>query len=151
MGAGRRGASRWSRAAASVLLLLAWAGLPGCRGRSFELAAQASAGPRLAVKDIQLGGEIALDKRVTQPTDRFAPEDIVFASVVTEGASAATLKARWVQQDRLLVETAQRIAPSGEAVSEFHAWKPDGWAKGNYEVQILVDDVPAGSRRFSVD
>jgi hypothetical protein len=142
----RPGRKRW--------LLAVWVGCAaaaGCRDRSFEARAQASARPRLVVKEIDLGREIDLAKRVTAPTDRFRANDIVFASVVTEGTYSSTLKARWLRDAQLLGETAQRIAPDGQAVSEFHVWKPGGWTRGEYEVQILIDDVPAGGRRFVVE
>jgi hypothetical protein len=141
----------WPRPWALLVLTMAGLAAPACRDRDFSLSAQASSGPRLAVKDIQLGREVDLSKHVTAPADRFHPADIVFTSVVTEGNVSSTLKARWLWRDRVVGESTQRIAPDGEAVSEFHAWKPDGWAKGPYEVQILVDDVPAGGRRFVVE
>ena len=134
-----------------LAVFLGCAAASGCRDRSFEARAQASAGPRLLVKEIDLGREIDLAKRVTAPTERFGPNDIVFASVRTQGTSSSTLKARWLRHDQLLGETVQRIAPEGEAVSEFHVWRPDGLARGEYQVQILIDDVPAGGRRFVVE
>jgi hypothetical protein len=50
----------------------------------------------------------------------------------------------------MLAETAQTIAPRGEATSEFNVRRPRGFAPGSYEVEILVDGIPAGTRRFAV-
>jgi hypothetical protein len=47
-------------------------------------------------------------------------------------------------------ETTQTIAPSGPAVTEFHISKPDGFAKGNYRVEIMLNGTPAGSKDFTV-
>jgi hypothetical protein len=137
----------WPGRGCWLLLALVVSSASACRDRSFDL----SSGPRLLVKEIQLGREIDLAKRITAPAERFRPDDIVFASVVTEGAVSSTLKARWIRDGHVLGETMQRIAPDGAAASEFHVWKPSGWPKGEYQVQILVDDVPAGERRFVVE
>jgi hypothetical protein len=50
-----------------------------------------------------------------------------------------------------MAEVTQTIAPQGSAVSEFNVWKPHGWPPGNYEVQVLVDGIPAGARSFVVN
>jgi hypothetical protein len=104
------------------------------------------------VTDISVGRAIGPDKRVTQTVSTFAPSDTIYASVATEGAStSATLTARWTYGDGQAVdETSQTIAPTGPAVTEFHLSKPDGWPKGNYQVEILVNGVSAGTRRFTV-
>jgi hypothetical protein len=38
----------------------------------------------------------------------------------------------------------------GPTTSEFHISKPDGWPAGEYQVEIFVDDVSAGTRQFTV-
>ena len=113
--------------------------------------ADVSGPPRLAVADIRLGGAIGLDKRVAAPADSFAPEDTVYVSVLTEGsADHVSLAARFKRGDHLVAEVSQGIAPEGTAVSEFNIWKPGGLPPGDYVVEILVDDVPAGARSFTV-
>ena len=119
-----------------------------CRGKQPEPTPAAS----VRVSEITLGRAIGADKRVTDKTDSFAPRDTIYAVVVTEGSSpSAVLKARWTYgAGQLVDETTQTIAPTGTAVSEFHVSKPDGWPKGNYQVEISLKDAPAGSRSFSV-
>jgi len=105
----------------------------------------------IAVSDIVLGHAVGLDKRISDPADAFSPDDTIYVSVATEGAAElARLTARFFHEGRLLAEVSQGIAPRGTAVSEFNVWKPRGWPRGEYEVQILVDGVPAGARRFPV-
>lgn len=113
--------------------------------------ADASGPLAVAVADVQLGRSVGLDKRITEPADVFAPADTVYASVVTEGqAEHVRLTTRWRHGDRVEAEVSQGIAPAGRAVSEFNVSRPRGWAPGDYEVQILVNDVPAAARRFAV-
>ena len=105
----------------------------------------------VAVTELQLGRSVGLDKRIIDAAEVFAPADTIYASVVTEGhAEHVRLTARWRQGDRVAAEVSQGIAPAGTAVSEFNAWRPRGWAVGDYEVQILVNDVPAAARGFTV-
>jgi hypothetical protein len=107
--------------------------------------------PRLAVADVRLGRAIGLDKRIAAPAESFAPEDTVYVSVLTEGhAEHVALTARFTRGEALVAEVSQGIAPEGTAVSEFNIWKPGGLPEGDYTVEILVDDVPAGARSFTV-
>ena len=113
--------------------------------------ADASGPPKLAVSEIRLGRAIGLDKRIAQAAESFAADDTVYASVATEGsAEHVSLTARFTREDDVVAEVSQGIAPEGSAVSEFNIWKPGGLAPGDYEVEILVDGVPAGARRFTV-
>jgi hypothetical protein len=103
------------------------------------------------VSDIQLGRAVGLDKRISDPADAFSADETIYVSVATEGAAGhARLTARWMHGGRVLAEASQGIESRGAAVSEFNVWKPNGWPRGEYEVQILVDGVPAGARRFPV-
>jgi hypothetical protein len=107
--------------------------------------------PAVAVADVQLGRSVGLDKRIVDPAGAFASDDTIYASVVTEGEAAhVQLTARWTHGGRVVAEVSQGIAPAGTAVSEFNVWKPRGWPAGEYEVQVLVDDVPAAARSFTV-
>jgi HAMP domain-containing protein len=126
---------------------------PARRDAALEAPARADASgpPRLAVTDIQLGRAVTLDKRVADPTDSFAADDTVYASVVTEGrAEHVRLTARFSRAGTVVAEVSQGIAPTGRAVSEFNIWKPGGLPPGEYEIEILVDGAAAGTRRFTV-
>jgi len=124
---------------------------PALRPAAVDRAADGPGPAALAVSDIQLGRAVALDKRISDPAGAFSPEETIYVSVATEGAADhARLTARWIHEGRVLAEVSQGIEPRGTAVSEFNVWKPRGWPRGDYEVQILVDGVPAGARRFPV-
>jgi hypothetical protein len=139
-------------AAVAVLAALA-ALLPARPPARLDHPAQASApGPApVAVANIELGRAVRLDKRISDPAEAFSPDDTIYASVVTKGeADYVRLTARWRRDARVLAEVSQGIAPAGTAVSEFNVSKPRGWPRGEYEVEILVDGIPAGTRRFAV-
>jgi hypothetical protein len=114
-------------------------------------AAESTAQP-LRVTQVDLGKAVGADKRVSTPATEFTPTETVFASVVTEGnAPNATLVARWTFQDGQVVdESSQTIAPTGTAVTEFHISKPDGFPKGKYRVEILLNGASVQTKDFEV-
>jgi hypothetical protein len=104
------------------------------------------------VSHIDLGREIAADKTISNRTETFKPNDTIYASVATEGAAPSTaIKARWTYQDGQIVdESTQTIAPTGDARTEFHMSKPDGWPAGKYKLEVLVNGTTAGTKDFEV-
>ncbi len=108
----------------------------------------------VTVSTISLGKAIGADKKVSAPTDTFGKADTIYASIDTTGAGSATLKAKWTYHKdgkvAMVKEDTQTIYPTGPATSEFHVSKPDGWPVGDYEVEVLVGDKSAGTKKFSV-
>src|SRR6185295_19140349 len=106
----------------------------------------------VSVTGVSLGRAIGGDKRVTDAAGTFKPNDVIYASIATSGsAPSASLKARWTYQDGQVVEeTEQVIAPTGDAVTEFHISKPDGWPAGKYKLEVLLDGTPAQTKDFEV-
>jgi hypothetical protein len=108
--------------------------------------------PRLKVSVLEIGRAVGRDKRVTEPAERFAPRDTVYASVVTEGDDKeAILAARWSFEGGVVNDTTQRIAQDGSAVTEFHVFDPSGWKPGRYRVEIFLDGTSVGQKEFTVD
>ena len=110
-----------------------------------------SAGVR--VSQIDMGRSLTADKTINDKTDSFKPNDTIYASVLTEGAApTATLKARWTYQDGQAVkESTQTIAPTGDARTEFHISKPDGWPTGKYKLEVFLNDSSAATKDFEVE
>ena len=141
----------------SIVLLLVLGGVAGTGACAKKTADTTSAPPATAtasvsVTDVDLGRAIGADKRVTDKTTDFKPTDTIYAVVMTSGTSSnANLKARWTYQDGQVVnESDQSIAPTGDAATEFHISKPDGWPKGKYKVEILLDGASARTKDFEV-
>jgi hypothetical protein len=104
------------------------------------------------VSHIDLGRSLAADKTIDSSIDSFKPNDTIYASIATEGsAPTTTLKARWTYQDGQIVnESTQTIAPTGDARTEFHVSKPDGWPAGKYKLEVLVNGASAATKDFEV-
>jgi hypothetical protein len=116
--------------------------------------APATLAPASAVRVtvLAVGPALGADKHATTGTDTFKPNDTIYATVGTDGASSgSTLKAKWTYQDGQTVdETSRTIAPTGPTVTEFHIVKPSGWPKGAYKVEIFLDGAPVGTKDFKV-
>ena len=111
-------------------------------------------GVGVRVSQIDIGRSLAADKTINAKTDSFKPNDTIYASVATEGTATApsTLQARWTYQDGQVVDEAtQRIAPAGNARTEFHISKPDGWPAGKYKLEVLLNGSSAGTRDIEVE
>ena len=105
------------------------------------------------VSQVDVGRSLTADKMISDSTDSFKPNDMIYASVATEGtSSAATLKARWTYQDGQVVnDSTQTIAPTGDARTEFHVSKPDGWPTGKYKLDVFLNGSSAATKDFEVE
>jgi hypothetical protein len=101
---------------------------------------------------IDLGRSLNPDNTMHDGTVLFLATNEVWASVIVEGtAPKATLQARWVTEGGEVVATStQEIIPKRRTLVGFHAAPSGGWKLGHYRVEILLDDVAAGSKGFEV-
>jgi hypothetical protein len=104
------------------------------------------------VSQIDIGRSLNADKTINDNTDSFKPNDTVYTSIATQGTSATTtLKARWTYQDGQVVdESTQTIAPTGDARTEFHISKPDGWPAGKYKLEVFLNGSSVATKEFEV-
>lgn len=104
------------------------------------------------VADVDLGRAVGADKKITDKTDTFSPNDQIYASVHTTGTSPSTkLGARWTFENGTVVnESAETISPTGDAYTEFHVTKASAWPKGKYTLHVLLDGQEVKTADFSV-
>jgi ABC-type oligopeptide transport system substrate-binding subunit len=109
-------------------------------------------GEGVRVAQIDMGRSLNPDKTINDNAASFQPHDTVYASIATRGTAAtATLKARWTYQDGQVVnESTQTIAPAGDAKTEFHVSKPDGWPTGKYKLEVFLNGSSAATKDFEV-
>jgi outer membrane usher protein FimD/PapC len=103
---------------------------------------------------VTTGSAIGADKKVTAATDSFAPSDTIYTSVDTTGSGTATLAAKWTYtkagQVAVVQEDSMTVNTTGPATHEFHVSKPDGWPAGDYQVEVMLNGQPAGSKKVTV-
>jgi hypothetical protein len=106
----------------------------------------------LKVTDVTLGRAIGGDKAISDSTDKFRPNDTIYASVTTDGsAPSATLRARWTFEDGQRVDESSRtIAPNNRERTEFHISKPNGWPAGKYKLEVFLNDQSVETKTFEV-
>ncbi len=106
----------------------------------------------VSVSHIEMGRNVDADKRVTEATKEFRPNETVYASVLTNGAAQnAEMMVRWTYQDGQIVdETTQTISPTGTAATEFHIAKPEGLPAGKYKLEVFVNGKSAGTEEFEI-
>ena len=123
-----------------------------CTKSSENPGTTGTTGVGVRVSHIDMGRSLNADKTISDKSDSFKANDTIYGSIATVGTAAtATLKARWTYQDGQAVnESTQTIAPTGDSRTEFHISKPDGWPKGTYKVEILLDGTSASSATFRV-
>jgi hypothetical protein len=105
------------------------------------------------VSQIDMGRSLNADKTINGNTESFKPTDTIYASIVTEGTPAPTaVKARWTYQDGQVVnESTQTISPTGDARTEFHISKPDGWPTGKYKLEVFLNGSSAATKDLEVE
>jgi len=101
----------------------------------------------VSVVSVSVGKEIGPDKRVTAPADTLGAKDTIYASVDTAGSGHAKVRALWTfvkgEKTAKVDETTIEFESSGPATNEFHVAKPSGWPKGDYRVEVFLNDSPA--------
>ena len=110
----------------------------------------------VSVASVTLGKEIGADKKVGASLESFGAKDTIYASVETTGVGKAKLRALWSfvrgGKTAKVEETTLEIDATGPAVNEFHVSKPSGWPKGDYKLEVFLNDepTPAATKTFKV-
>ena len=99
----------------------------------------------VSVGDVTLGKAIGADKKVAAALESFGTKDTIYASVDTAGTGHAKVRALWSfvkgQKTVKVDETTIEFDSAGPAVNEFHIAKPSGWPKGDYKVEVFLNDA----------
>jgi hypothetical protein len=110
----------------------------------------------VGVGPITLGNAIGADKRVTVPSEAFGVKDTIYASVESSWTGQAKLRALWSfvkgEQTTKVDEATIELDARGPAVNEFHISKRSGWPKGDYRIEVFLNDAPspAATKTFKV-
>ena len=123
-----------------------------CTKRNENPGTTGTTGVGVRVSQIDMGRSLNADKTISDTSNSFKANDTIYASIATVGtAPTAALKARWTYQDGQVVnESTQTIAPTGDARTEFHISKPDGWPTGKYKLEVFLNGSSAATKDFEV-
>ncbi|HEY2389024.1 MAG TPA: hypothetical protein VGK30_18880 [Candidatus Binatia bacterium] len=102
------------------------------------------------VADITLGRALGDDGMIREDsrTNSYWTTDKFYVAVTTDGSVPnATVKARWKSSEGAVVGEDTKTAEAGTKPVVLQATPPDGrWKAGDYTVEVLVNDVSAGTK-----
>jgi hypothetical protein len=134
---------RWSMPVAASLLAAVAACNESQRNKTDSAAGAVENNVRtaLSVIDVDMGRGVDTERKISDKTDDFAPNDTIYASVHTSGtATSSPVVGRWTFQDGTVVdEKTDNVTTNGDARTVFFIAKPAGLARGKYTLHVLVD------------
>ena len=112
----------------------------------------APAPAEITVSGVTFGNAVGPDMNVVTPSTSFGAKDTIYAAVATKNASSsATLEAKWTYQDGQVVhDDTVTIAPTGDAVTDFHIESPKGFPPGKYQLEVLLNGKSASMLGFDI-
>jgi len=117
-------------------------------------AAVAAPAVSVSVSSVQLGNALDADGMVSSNGLTFAPNDTIYAVVLTNsaGKANATITAQWTygDQDTLVNKSDQKIASDGMMTTTFHISKPSGFPAGDYTLRVSVNGKVESTINFDV-
>jgi hypothetical protein len=107
------------------------------------------------ITGIDIGRALDINDRVSRRASAFAAgDDAVYLSVRLVGpAPAASLRTRWIGPDGEVLddETVRNIRLAfHEELTVPYKISKQGWARGDYRVEVYLNDFEAGEKRFHV-
>lgn len=101
-------------------------------------------------RNVALGTAIGPNKKVTVATDTLSGKDTAYISVDLYGAGEAKVRAVWNSKAKLVKSDTETVKVTAPVTLEFHLSDPAGLAPGDYDVELLVNEVSAGKMKFTV-
>jgi hypothetical protein len=144
-------AMKHARGLSIVVGLGALCGIVACN-KEQKAPADAGAQTALTLIGVDMGRHFDDDKKISDKTDIFAPNDTIYASVHTSGtANNGTVAGRWTFADGILLdEKTDSVTTKGDARSIFFIVKPGGFGTGKYTLHVLIDGREVRARDVTV-
>lgn len=108
-----------------------------------------------SVKQVVLTDKLDSAKNAVGKVSTFGRKDTVYAVVDYAGSGPGTLKAVWTKQGNgkpvKVAQTRHSIPANGDKHSHsFFVKKSKGWQKGNYQVEVFLNDKSVSKQKFTV-
>jgi len=108
-------------------------------------------GGTLTFSSIQTGRSLNSDRSVGALTTTFKPNDTIYVAVLTEGSGSATIGVKFSYQGRVISEPEKKVSYKGAAATEFHIEYSGGFPTGEYDIEVVFNGQPAGTRKVRVE
>jgi hypothetical protein len=115
-----------------------------------------AAAPSATVTAVTVGNRTGPDGSALSSGTRFAPNDTIIASVITQTSSPAasvtgSLGARWLFEDGQVVNIESKTFTfTGPGTTNFQISKPDGWPVGRYSLEVSLNGVVVQTANFDI-
>lgn len=127
------------------------AGEPG--QPDFELNARDASPTDASIVRVRLSNQGNPERSlIGAETSKFLPADTVYVSVETSAKQGGyTLYAKWIASDgSVLSEYGTRVAEAGVRSTVISLSKPDGWASGDYGIELAINSQRGRKVDFEV-
>jgi hypothetical protein len=105
----------------------------------------------ISIMDFDVGRSINADNTISDKTATFSPSDVIYVSVGTRGTGTGELRARWVMGENEEIASDSRAVSHGAPThTTFQLSRPNGLRAGEYRVEITLNGVSAGHKKFTV-
>jgi hypothetical protein len=104
----------------------------------------------LTVDTIQLGRSLNADQSIASQATTFKPNETVYVSALNNARGDGVIKVRWMMGSQVLSEREKTVKFSGAGATEFNISSATGFPEGDYTVEVFVDGVSVGTRKFNV-
>ena len=103
------------------------------------------------ISDLKLGTVLDAEGKVAENQDNVQAGDVVHASLAVGDVGAGSkIKAVWLGPEGVRISDETKDVAAGMAFLVFHAPSTQGWALGNYKVEIYLGDELASSEGFDI-
>lgn len=119
----------------------------------FELNARDATATDATIVQVRLSNQGNPERNlIGAETRQFLPNETVYASVETTARQGGyTLYAKWIANDgSILSEYGTRVAEAGAQRTVISLSKPDGWASGDYRIELAINSQGGREVSFAV-
>ena len=106
----------------------------------------------LVITAIQTGKSLNSDNSIATHAATFGPQDkTMYVSVLTGARGSGVIVVRWMLGGRVMHEVTREVSYNDQAATEFRFQAADGFPRGEYSIEVLLDGKPAGTRSVRVE
>ena len=106
----------------------------------------------LTVTAIQTGKSLNSDNSIGTHAATFKAQDkTMYVSVLTGARGSGVIVVRWVLGGRAIHEVSKDVSYNDQAATDFRFQAADGFPRGEYTIEVLLDGKPAGTSTVRVE
>lgn len=101
-------------------------------------------------RNFTVGTAAGPDKKVSVIADTLGAKETAYASVDLYGAGEAKVRAAWSAKSKVVKSDTETVKVTAPVTVGFSLSDPAGLAPGDYDIELFVNEVSAGKKKFTV-